>query len=119
MHRSHEEYSPQQRVLWRRFVKWAVCIITTNAAPPNAHPMRRRHRIECLQKISSFAWQCADAAIYVPHGTSPHLSIDEPTEMLPLLSRAFGFFVGTIEEAQGANHQHIGGRRYFLFFGQE
>jgi len=77
-------------------VKWAVCIITTNAAPPNAHPMRRRHRIECLQKISSFAWQCADAAIYVPHGTSPHLSIDEPTEMLPLLSRAFGFFVGTV-----------------------
>jgi hypothetical protein len=83
-------------------VKWAVCIITTNAAPPNAHPMRRRHRIECLQKISSFAWQCADAAIYVPHGTSPHLSIDEPTEMLPLLSRAFGFFVGTVAKYQSA-----------------
>jgi hypothetical protein len=32
-------------------VRWAVCIITTNAAPPNAHPMRRQHRIECLQKI--------------------------------------------------------------------
>ena len=26
---------PPQRVLWSRFVKWAVCIITTNAAPPN------------------------------------------------------------------------------------
>ena len=46
-----EEYSLQQRVLWWRFVKWAVCIITTNAAPPNAHPIRRQHRIECLQKI--------------------------------------------------------------------
>ena len=96
MHRSLEEYSLQQRVLCWRFVKWAVCIITTNAAPPNAHPMRRRHRIECLQKISSFAWQCADAAIYVPLGTSPLLSIDEPTEMLPPLSRTCGFFVETM-----------------------
>ena len=58
-----EEYSLQQRVLWWRFVKWAVCIITTNAAPPNAQPMRRQHRIECLQKIRSFAWYCAAAAI--------------------------------------------------------
>jgi hypothetical protein len=32
-------------------VKWAVCIITTNAAPPNTHPIRRQHPIECLQKI--------------------------------------------------------------------
>jgi len=56
MHRSHEEYSVQQRVLWWRFVKWAVCIITTNAALPNAHPMKRQHRIECLQKIRRFAW---------------------------------------------------------------
>src|SRR5216684_4222584 len=55
-HRNPEEYSLQQRVLWSRLVKWAVCIITTNAAPPNAHPMRRQHRIECLQKNRSFAW---------------------------------------------------------------
>jgi hypothetical protein len=47
--RRPEEYSLQQRVLWRSFVKWAVCIITTNAALPNTQPMRRQHRIECLQ----------------------------------------------------------------------
>ena len=41
----------RRSVLWWSFVKWAVCIITTNAAPPNAHPMKRQHRIECLQKI--------------------------------------------------------------------
>jgi hypothetical protein len=56
MHRSHEEYSLQQRVLWWSFVKWAVCIITTNAAPPNAHPMRRQHIIECSRRSVGFAW---------------------------------------------------------------
>jgi hypothetical protein len=50
--RRPEEYSLQQRALWWSFVKWAVCIITTNAAPPpNTHPIRRQHRIECMQKI--------------------------------------------------------------------
>ena len=44
-------------------MKWVVCIITTNAALPNAQPMRRQHRIECLPKIRSFAWFCAAAAI--------------------------------------------------------
>jgi hypothetical protein len=55
-HRKPEEYSHQQRALWWRFVKWAVCIITTNAAPPNAHPIRHQHRIECPQKIRRLAW---------------------------------------------------------------
>jgi len=51
-------------------VKWAVCIITTNAAPPNTHPMRRQHRIECLQKIRTLRAVCA-AAIYVLLRTLP------------------------------------------------
>src|SRR5260370_34359661 len=50
-HRSPEEYSLQQRVLWWSFVKRTLCIITTNAAPPNTQPIRRHHPIECLQKI--------------------------------------------------------------------
>src|SRR5260370_10357887 len=49
--RNPEEYSLQQKVLWWSFVKWAVCIITTNAALRNTHPIRRQHRIECMQKI--------------------------------------------------------------------
>ena len=42
---------PPAGVPWSRLVKWAVCIITTNAAPRNTHPIRRQRRIECLQKI--------------------------------------------------------------------
>jgi hypothetical protein len=73
MHPNPEEYSLERRVLWSRLVKWAVCIITTNAAPPNTHTIRRQHRIECLQKIRKLRLVCSDAAIYVPLGTLPVL----------------------------------------------
>jgi len=49
--RDRDEYSLQQKVRWSRFAKSVVYTIITSAAPPNAHPMRRKHRIECLQKI--------------------------------------------------------------------
>jgi len=63
-HRNPEEYSLRQKVPWSRLVKWAVCIITTNAAPSNTHTIRRQHRIECLQKARKLRVVCTDAAIY-------------------------------------------------------
>jgi hypothetical protein len=100
-HRSPEEYSLQQRVLWWSFVKWAVCIITTNAAPPNTHPIRRQHRIECPAEIRRLRVPSAPTPRSMYHSAlRPLLSIDEPTEILPPLSRRFGFFVGTVYPRQ-------------------
>jgi hypothetical protein len=96
MHRSPEEYSVQQRVLWWSFVKWAVCIITTNAAPPNTHPMRRQHRIDCLQNNRRLRGLLRRRRDLCATGTLTSPLNNEPTHMLLLSSRTFGFFVGTI-----------------------
>ena len=77
-------------------VKWAVCIITTNAAPPNAHPMRRQHRIECLQKIRRLrvGVRRRRDLCTTRHLTSP---LNRPADSHAFaLARTFGFFVGTI-----------------------
>jgi hypothetical protein len=100
-HRKPEEYSLQQRVLWSRFVKWAVCIIFTNAAPPNTHPMRRQHRIECLQKIRKLRVVVRRRRDLCTTRHFAQSSQYEPTEMRPPLSRTFGFFVGTLVKPGG------------------
>ena len=92
-HRSPEEYSLQQRVLWWSFVKWAVCIITTNAAPPNTHPIRRQHRIECRQKIRRLR-----VVVRRRRDLCTTRHFDEPSRLTCFRPRLvlFGFFVGTV-----------------------
>jgi len=76
-------------------VKWAVCIITTNAAPPNTHPMRR-HRIDCLQKNRRLRVVVRRRPDLCATRHFDESSKEAPAHMLLPSSRTFGFFVGTI-----------------------
>jgi hypothetical protein len=44
-------------------VKWAVCIITTNAASPNTHSMRASTESSARRTTAGFAGCCADDPI--------------------------------------------------------
>jgi len=78
-------------------VKWAVCIITTNAAPPNTHPMRR-HRIDCLQKNRRLRVVVRRRPDLCATRHFDESSKEAPAHMLLPSSRTFGFFVGTIDQ---------------------
>ena len=78
-------------------MKWAVCIITTNAAPPNTHPMRR-HRIDCLQKNRRLRVVVRRRPDLCATRHFDESSKEAPAHMLLPSSRTFGFFVGTIDQ---------------------
>ena len=78
-------------------MEWAVCIITTNAAPPNTHPMRR-HRIDCLQKNRRLRVVVRRRPDLCATRHFDESSIEAPAHMLLPSSRIFGFFVGTVDQ---------------------